>query len=446
MAKEKKAVSTEDVMQWRHFTDKSVWKVLLGIEKPWRVSSVEVEIGGRIPGRRVGPGPLLLLGTVRVRVSHSRKGKVKCPVCGASCVRHDHRERSWRHLDTMQFATLVTAVVPRAKCEEHGVHQLPVPWAEEHSRFTAFFESLVIGWLLSASASAVAGMMRLSWDQVDGIYARAVRRGLSRVRREVPRAICVDETSFRRGRKYVTVVSDASSGEVLHVAEGRGRESLESYYENAGADGCARLEHVMMDMWQPYIAATQSRTGAAVVFDKFHIAHHLSAAVDQVRRREHRRLRRQGDERLTGTRYLWLRRVEKMSETQRSRFESLRREHLTVGRAWAMKEMAMEQWGYATKEEAHADWKHWLSWVRRSRLGPMQRVAETIGRHLEGVLNAAVTGFSNAKAESINARIQQLKRRSCGYRSVARMRNAILFHLGGLDLYPENVPPWCRES
>ena len=345
----------------------------------------------------------------------------------------------------MQFATLVTALIPRAKCEEHGVHQLPVPWAEGHSRFTALFESLVIDWLLAASTAAVARMMRLSWDQVSGIHARAVERGLSRVRREVPRAICVDETSFRRGRRYVTVVSDALRGEVLHVAEGRSRESLESYYDGVGDSGCERIEHVMMDMWSPYIAATESRTNAMVVFDKFHIAHHLSAAVDRVRRMEHRRLHREGDERLKGTRYLWLRRAEKMSLSQRSRFESLRREHLSVGRAWAMKEMAMKQWGYATPEAARADWEYWLSWARRSRLVPMQQVAETIRRHLEGVVNAAVTGFTNAKAESINARIQQLKRRSCGYRNVVRMRNAILFHLGGLDLYPESVPSWRRE-
>ena len=138
MVNEKKADSPVERIQWDRFTDKKVWGVMLGIERPWRVSSVKLEIGGRIPGSRpagipssqpVG-GPMFLIGTVRIRVQHSGSGKVRCPVCGASCVRHDYREHNWRHLDTMQFATLVTAVVPRAKCEDHGVHQLPVPWAE----------------------------------------------------------------------------------------------------------------------------------------------------------------------------------------------------------------------------------------------------------------------------------------------------------------------------
>lgn len=93
-----------------------MWGVMLGIEWPWQVLSVELEIGGRIPGRRPTGRSMYLIGTVRVSVQHSSSGKMRCPVCGASCVRHDHRARRWRYLDTMQFAMLVTALVPRAIC------------------------------------------------------------------------------------------------------------------------------------------------------------------------------------------------------------------------------------------------------------------------------------------------------------------------------------------
>ena len=97
---------------------------------------MELEIDDRGPRRHPGAGPMPLMGIVHVRVSHSLGGKVRCPQCGASCVRHDHLERSWRHLDTMQFATLITAAVPRVKCDEHGIHPLPVPWEEESAGFT----------------------------------------------------------------------------------------------------------------------------------------------------------------------------------------------------------------------------------------------------------------------------------------------------------------------
>ena len=136
MRKVKKADSTENTIRWDRFTDKRVWGVLLGIERPWRVSNVELEIDNRGPGWHFSDGPMPLMSIVHVRVSHSLGGKVRCPRCGASCVLHDYHERSWRHLDTMQFATLITAEVPRVKCKEHGIHPLPVPWAEESAGFT----------------------------------------------------------------------------------------------------------------------------------------------------------------------------------------------------------------------------------------------------------------------------------------------------------------------
>ena len=96
----------------------------------------QLEINTRGPGWHFGDGPMPLMGIVRVRMSHSLGRKMRCPRCGASCVRQDHIKRSWQHLNTMQFATLIMAEVPRVKCEEHGIHPLPVPWAEENSCFT----------------------------------------------------------------------------------------------------------------------------------------------------------------------------------------------------------------------------------------------------------------------------------------------------------------------
>lgn len=80
----------------------------------------------------------------------------------------------------MQYRMLVWAEVPRVCCAEHGVQQVPVPWADPRARFTALFEAIVIDWLAVASFEAVALQWRLSWDQVSGIQERAVRRGLSR--------------------------------------------------------------------------------------------------------------------------------------------------------------------------------------------------------------------------------------------------------------------------
>ena len=125
-------------------------------------------------------------------------GKLACPECGQPAGRYDRRERRWRHLDTCQYRTILVAQVPRVECPEHGVKTILVPWAEPGSPFTALFEALVIDWLREANIQAVARLMDLTWDQVDGVMQRAVRRGLARRTLQAPRRAGVDETSDQR--------------------------------------------------------------------------------------------------------------------------------------------------------------------------------------------------------------------------------------------------------
>ena len=314
-----------------------------------------------------------------------------------------------------------------------------VPWAEPGSRFTALFEALAIDWLQAASTAAVSRRLGLTWDELDGIQARAVRRGLARRKREVVRRIGVDETSFQKRHEYVTVVCDLERPRVLHVADGRGQEALDGFYEGLDEEQLAGIEAVAMDMWWPYIKATLAHVPGAerkVAFDKFHVVKHLNDAVNDVRKHEHRELRSEGDDRLKGTRYLWLQSPEKMSRSRRRRFEQLRHANLKVARAWAIKETARDLWGYVRRGWAKKAWGKWLRWVARCRLDPLRKVGQTLKDHLWGILNAIVLRATNAVAESLNAKIQWIKKTACGFRNRQRFRNAIYFHCGGLDLYP----------
>jgi transposase len=381
-------------------------------------------------------------GEVRIFVEVEARAKLHCPSCGAECPGYDARERRWRHLDTMQYRTIVVARVPRVDCPEHGVVQVGVPWAEVSSRFTARFEALVIDWLLEASFAAAARQLRLSWDEVAGIQDRAVRRGLERRERKPPKRIGVDETSFQRRHEYVTTVNDLDAAVVLYVADDRKQESLDAFYEGLGSEACAGLESVAMDMWAPYIAATRAHVPEAdgkIVFDKFHVAKHLGDAVDQVRRRENRELRAEGDDRLVATKYWWLQNPDRMSGRHWCEFAPLRTSRLRVARAWAIKEAALCLWGYVRRGWAERMWQRWYGWAIRSRLEPVKRVARMIQKHWQGVLNAATTDVTNALSEGLNSQIQWIKRKACGYRNRERFRNAIYFHLGGLDLYPASL-------
>lgn len=407
--------------------DKDLYATILGITAPWRVEDVDLRAETQ---------------EVEVFIEYDGKLALACPECGSSAARHDTRKRSWRHLDTCQYRTTLTAEVPRVDCPVHGVRQVLVPWAERNSRFTAMFESLAIDWLRESSVSAVARRLRVSWDELDGIQRRAVARGLARREAEPIANLGVDETSFQRRHEYVTVVTDLDRGRVVHVSDGRGQEALEDFYGGLLPAQIAAIEAVAMDMWRPYIRATQANVPGwqrKVCFDRFHVAKHLGEAVNNVRKAEQRALLAGGDDRLKRTRFLWLmgpERHARMSIERRSEFDVLKHSTLKVARAWALKETARGLWAYLRRGWAERAWQRWLGWAFRSRLEPMRKAAHMVKDHLWGILNAIISNVTNAAAESLNAKIQRVKRNACGYRNRERFRAAILFHCGGLDLYP----------
>ena len=407
--------------------DTDLYAQILGVERPWVVTDVELRLSG---------------GEVEVRVEHDGSTPLACPECGAPASRYDSRLRRWRHLPTCQYKTILAAQVPRVSCPKHGVKTLTVPWSEPGSGFTALFEALIIDWLREASISAVARQLDLTWDQVDGVMQRAVQRGLARRQLAVPRRLGVDETSFQKRHEYVTVVADLEGGVVQHVADGRDKEALTAYYESFSEPELAQIEIVAMDMGAAYIAATSAALPEAeskIAFDKFHVAMHLGAAVDQVRREENRVLCDRGNDSLKGTKHLWLYHPDHLPEKARPQFDDLVRKALKTSRAWMLKELAMEMWEQRDRQAARQIFDAWYSWAIRSRLEPIKKVARTLKRHLQGILNAIVAGVTNARLEGINTVIQGLKRSARGFRSRSRFRNAIYFHLGGLALYPGSL-------
>ncbi len=401
--------------------DRDLYTKILGITAPWHVSDVVLDMAA---------------GTVEVFVEH--QGQACCPKCGKSCGGYDSRRRRWRHLDTCQFQTFLTAEVPRVECEEHGVVQAAVPWSEPGSRFTALFEAVVIDWLKEASFAAVARRLSLTWDEVDGIMSRAVERGLARRGETEPSRIGLDETSFQKRHEYVTVVTDLDQSRVVAVLDGRTTLDVDRHFAAVREASRAAVKVVAMDMWRPYMeAAAKWLPNARVCFDRFHVARHLGDAVNTVRKQEHRELRSGGDQTLTGTKYVWLENPRTMQPKRRTLLSRLKDVCARTGRAWALKELAGKLWDYVSVGWARKAWSTWIGLAARSKLEPMVKAARLVRTHLEGILNAVVLRATNAPAESMNARIQRIKAMACGYRNRDRFRNAILFHLGGLNLYPK---------
>jgi transposase len=396
---------------------------VLELPLPWGVAAVDLATEEK---------------SVLIEVAYPAGTLVHCPECGKLCSIKDKRKRKWRHLSLMQFQTFVECDVPRSDCEEHGIHQILVPWAEPNGRFTLAFEDFGIQLIhASSNLTAASVLLGISWDGIQAIQRRGVERGLLRRKRETLCRLGIDEKSFLSRHRYATVLSDLKGARILEVTQGRDEAAAQAALDVLDLKQKAGVKAVAADMWIPYRNAIQSQLpNAVLVHDRFHVMGYLTKALDKVRKKEHWELKANGNQSLTGTKYLWLTSRENWSGDQRREFRELKDQNLKVGRAFAMKEQFRRFWGFSYAKAAEGFYKRWYFWVTHSRLKPMIEAARTIERHYSNISNYFQHRITNAVAEGLNSKIQLIKAGARGFRNFANFRVAILFHCGGLKLRP----------
>jgi transposase len=348
-------------------------------------------------------------------------------------------------LDTCQYETFLEVYVPRVRCKKDRVQQIAIPFAEKHSRFTGRFEQVVIIWLQDSPISVVAENFHLSWDEVDGIMQRAVKRGLLRRERQAILNMGLDETSYQKQHEYVTILMDKDRDCVLDVLNDRTAETVETWLRTQKESDLSGLRSISMDMWDPYIKAVREAIPAAeekIVFDRFHVSKHFNQALDKVRRREHNAFMRQtGESPLSKSRFQWLTNANRTDNRagKRKAFLSLSRLNLETSKAWRIKEMANSLWDYLYMKVAKEAWKKLLWWMSHCRIPEMIKVGLTVKKYFFGILNAIRFKATNGMIEAKNNSIQRIKRMACGFRNRNRFKTAILFHLGKLNLFPSTI-------
>lgn len=405
--------------------DTKLYEQILGLQAPWSVKAVALKKDE---------------GMIEVRVACADTVWA-CPECGKRMHIHAWEQRRWRHLDSCQYRTILVADVPRVKCETHGTQMVKVPWAEAGSRFTAWFERLAVDVLKECSTNAACEILRISWDQADGIKQRAIDRGLAR-RNAVPmKRLCVDEKAVGWGHQYVTIVSCADEGtaRVVAIEDGRDESSLNRFWRTLTPEHRADVEAISMDMWEAYRTSTLCYVpGAAdkIVYDNFHLARYVNRAVDEVRRMEHQVKEADKVSPLKGTRQLWLYGLENVPAKWAARFRELRALATKTARAWKVKELFRSFWACGDEAEASAFFRDWYRQAMATRLEPVKKVARMFKRHWANIVTYFRHHLSNAHAEGINSRIQHIIQQACGFRNRARFKRDIMFHLGGLDLHP----------
>jgi transposase len=361
-----------------------------------------------------------------------------CPECGrGDCAVHDTEPRTWRHLDFFQHKTLLHARQPRVKCPEHGVKTVALPWARPGSGFTLLMEAFIV--LLVQSGMTARQAARLLGEHDTRIW-RVLEHYVAEARQRADfcevRALGVDETSRRRGHRYVTVFADLKRARVLFATEGKDATTIEAFRADLEAHGgqAGQIQEVCLDMSAAFKKGLQAQfPGAALTFDNFHLMQLLNKAVDEVRREEQKTRPE-----LKRSRWVWLKNDWNRTESQAEIFAQLRDSGLATARAAQIKTVFQDIFACDDAALAEQMLKSWYFWATHSRLKPIIKAAKTIKENWDGVLRWFTSRVTNGMLEGLNSLIQAAKARARGYRTTRYLVTMIYLLVGKFDL---RLPP-----
>lgn len=396
-----------------------LFKAALGLQDPWRVESMDFDPAGR---------------RLDLHLDFARGTRFACPEGDeAVCAVHDTATKTWRHLDFFQHQAYLHARVPRVACPAHGVRQVSLPWARPESGFTLLFEALAMALLAEMPVKAVADLVGEHDTRLWRVLHHYVERARAARSDTGVRRVGIDETSARRGQNYISVFADLDAPKVLYATEDRDHQTVERFAADLTAHGGDPKEvtDVCCDMSPAYVLGVESSLqNAQITFDRYHLAQQLSKALDEVRRSE-ARFRPE----LKRSRYLWLKRPERLSKAQQADLAWLRvRDRgLATARAYRWR-LAFDGLFSQPSELAEAYLDRWYRGAIRSRLTPIKDFAYTVGEHWQGVLRWHTSRISNGLLEGINSLIQASKRRARGYRTTANLIAMTYLIAGKLDM------------
>jgi transposase len=397
--------------------DTTLMQQALGLTPPWTVVRSDFDTKA---------------GRLDVQIDFTPGSCFACPDCGAAdCPAYDSQRKTWRHLNFFQHQAYLNARVPRVRCETCGIRQVNVPWARPDSGFTLLFEAMVMTMVSAMPVKAVARIVDEHDTRLWRVVHHYVEEGRARTDASKVSRVAIDETAARRGHDYITLFVDIDQARVLFATEGKDAATVAAFADDLAAHGGEpkAIEEVCIDMSPAFIkGVAESLPAAAVTFDKFHAVKIINDAVDQVRRVEQKQ-----QDVLRGTRYIWLRNPDNLSERQRSTLEALPTRHLKTARAYQIR-LAFQDLYEQPSDEAAGYLKKWYFWATHSRLEPIIDAAHTVKRHWEGILRWFDSKIANGLIEGINSLVQAAKAKARGYRSIRNLKAMIYLVAGKLDL------------
>ena len=372
-----------------------------------------------------------------------RRRRLVCPECRFSTrARYDTRavDSSWRHLDLGRWQVRVRARLRRLRCPTHGVRVEGVGFARSGSRFTGDFEDLVAYLATKTDKTTITRMQRLDWDTVGRICERVVADGLDPARLDGLVSIGVDEVSWRRHHRYLTLITDHTGKKIIWGAPGKDAATMDAFFDELGTQRAAKLQAVSMDMGAAFNKSAREHAPDAVIcIDPFHAVAIVGDALDVVRRQAWNQLRQLPDQgaakRFKGARWALLKRPDNLTEDQAATLRRLRRHGGDVWRAYTLKEAFRAIFaGDLDPDDVDALLDRWCSKASRSRLEPFIKAANTIRKFRDGILAAIRLHINNARTEGLNGHVRLITRRAYGFHSPQAALALVMLSCGPIQL------------
>ena len=382
-----------------------------------------------------------------------RARRLRCPCGWSTRATYDRSVRKWRHLDLGACRLFLTTQIRRLHCRScQRVVTEDVPWARPAARCTRDLED-VIAWMAQrVDKTTVSTLLRVSWETVAAVVVRVVAEHIDETRLDDLYRIGVDEVSFRKGHRYLTVVADHDrAGAVVWAGEGRDAATLAQFYEALGPARCDKLEAVSLDMGTAYAKATRVKAPNAVqCVDPFHVVKLANEAIDTTRRwawnqarggqrvadahGRGREVKGTESQRLKHTRWALLKDPARLKDSQRETLHRLRAERHVLWRAYELKEELRDLYRLKDAQRADAHLDAWLARACRSRIPAILKLSRTIRRNREAIIAAVDLGLSNSKLEGLNSKTRLINHRGYGHHTAAALIAMIYLCSGGITI------------
>lgn len=374
-----------------------------------------------------------------------RRRRLICPHCGwKTSARYDTRDRPsrWRHLDLGVWRVEIHASLRRLRCPTHGVVVEAVPFARPGAHLTRDVDDLVAWLATRMDKTAVARLCRVSWRTVGRACERVVAAELDPDRLDGLFRIGVDEISWRKHHKYLTLVVDHDRARVIWGAEGKDAKTLDQFFDELGPARSTLIEAVSMDLGPAYlksVTAPGHAPQAVVCADPFHLVKLVGDALDDVRRDVWQQLRQLPDNRYAkafkGARWALLKNPDDLTDTQAAQLARIRRTRGGIWRAYEMKEQfRVIIAGDLEPVDAIDALDRWCARALRSRLPAFVKVARTIRDRRPIIVNALQHGINNGRVEGLNTKVRLIIRRGYGFHSANAALALVMLACGPITL------------